>query len=267
MITSFVDMEATQVPPQQPNPNIQATVRSILCFLQKTSKTTHISNIKKNLEDETFRRDDPMFLLYFIYIALLDKNLVRSKKENIFAKLITRLVYGGFPIEHWEIILLNFLEKTPRESAFPWTDEEKEVWKLVLFFLSEQFGKNSCEKFCFMLCDKTRRMELSPRIHKLGLKPFKETQISQPENPSAKMHQTVECQTVDCQICGFHGDPEIPSKMCQCCVKCHKRNEECIRCRICNQHDSKKCGCCQICNTSAEGCQKCPECNEHKCSC
>ena len=265
MITSFVDMEATQVPPQQPNPNIQAIVRLILLFLKTFFTKSKKSEIETALSNKGFPRNSPMFLLYFMYIALLDKNRARSKTDSTFSKLKSLLLDRQTKIEVWETILLTFLNENPRSQGFPWTDEEKEVWKLILFFMSEQFGFPSItgRGFNFMLENQERKAQLSPLILQLGLKPFKETATSIAVNPCAKKYQTVMCR-----ICEFHGDPENPSKMCSCCYECNSRDSDCKRCRICREHDSTKCTCCPICNTSAEGCRKCPECNEHdECSC
>ncbi len=263
MITSFVDMEATHVPQQQ-NPNIPVIVSSILLFFKTVFTNSLKSQIITDISDKRLPRNNPLFLLYFMYIALLDKNLARSKKNYTFKNLKSILRYGQTKIEEWEIILLKFLNENPTVQGFPWTNEEKECWKLLLFFMSEQFGSPSIkgDEFEFMLENKERRDQLSPLIRQLGLKPFKETATSMRENPCAKKYQTVMCR-----ICDFHGDPKDPSKMCRCCYECMSRDADCKRCRICGQHDSKKCTCCKICNTCAEGCRKCQECNEHECSC
>ena len=263
LITSFVDMEA-QVPPQQPNPNSPAIVRLILLFLKSLFTKSKKSEIETALSNKGFPRNSPMFLLYFIYIALLDKNRARSKRDNTFDSLKSLLLYGQTKIEQWEIILLTFLNENPRSQGFPWTDKEKEVWILVLFFMSDKFGSPSIPGcgFKFMLENQERKAQLSPLICQLGLKPFKETNTSPAENPCAKKYQTVICE-----ICEFHGDPKDPSKTCCCCYECKSRDADCKRCRICGQHDSTKCSCCPICKTSAEYCRKCPECNEHECSC
>ena len=261
LITLFVIMEAKPVPQQQ-NPNILEIVRLILLFLKTVFTESKKTEIKTALSYNSFPQDDPMFLLYFMYIVLLDKNLARSKKDKTFDSLKSLLLYRQTNIEQWETILLTFLNQTPRKSDFPWTDEENDVWKLILFFISEQFGKIICKEHHFMFLDETRRAQLSPLIRQLGLKPFKETNTSPAENPCAKKYQTVICR-----ICEFHGDPKDPSKTCCCCYECGSKDADCKRCRICEQHDSTKCTCCPICNTSAEGCQKCPECNEHECSC
>lgn len=264
MITSFVDMEAKQVP-QQPNPNIPAIVRLILLFLKTFFTKSKKSEIETDLSNKSFPRNSPMFLLYFMYIALLDKNLARSKRVPTFHALKSLFLYGETKIEQWETILLTFLNENPRSEGFPWTDGEKHVWILVLFFMSEQFGSPCItgRGFNFMLENQTRRDQLSPLICQLGLKPFKETATSMPMNPCAKKYQTVMCR-----FCDFHGDPKDPSKTCCCCYECCSRDADCKRCRICGQHDSTKCTCCKICKTCAEGCRKCPECNEHdECSC
>jgi hypothetical protein len=226
------------------------------------------SEVKIVLEDEKSPKTNLVFLLYFIYIALLDKNLARSKKVPTFSKLNSIILLGQTKIEVWETILLTFLNETPREQGLPWTEEEKEVWKLFLLFVSKQFGSPSTtgKGYHFRLGNQERRAQLSPLILqlglKLGLKPFKETATSMPVNPCSKKYQTVICQ-----ICDFHGDPKDPSKMCHCCYQCNSRDSDCKRCRICGQHDLKKCTCCRICNTCAEGCRKFPECNQHECSC
>ena len=230
-------------------------IKIVISFLKSVFKKREKHKVNKNLED----------LLNFIYIALLDKNLVRSKRDNTFKNLKSLLLYGQTKIEQWETILLTFLNHTPRKQGLPWTDEEKEVWILVLFFVSEQFGcpSSTGKGHLFLLENQKRRAQLSPLIIKLGLKPFKETTTSMPENPCAKKYQIVVCR-----ICEFHGDPRNPSKMCRCCYECNSRDSDCKRCRICREHDSTKCTCCPICNTSAEGCRKCPECNENdECSC
>lgn len=244
-------MEATQVPPQQPNPKIQAIVKSIILFFKIIFTNEKKSEIGTNLADNSFSRNSPMFLLYFIYIALLDKNLTRSKKDHTYKNLKSLFLYGQTKIEDWETILVRFLNENPRSQGFPWTDEEKEVWKLVLFFTSEQFGSTSITgcRFYFMLENQERKAQLSPIICQLGLKPFKETATSIAVNPCAKKYQTVLCE-----ICQFHGDPKNPSKTCGCCYECRSRDSDCRRCRICREHDSTKCTCCPICNTSAEGC-------------
>ena len=265
MITSFVNMEAKPIPQQQQNPNIHAIVRLILLFLKTFFTKSKKSEIETALSKKDLPRNSPMFLLYFMYIALLDKNRVRSKIDNTFDRLKRLLLYGQTNIEQWETILLTFLNHTPREQDLPWTDEEKEVWILVLFFMSEQFGRPypTGKGHLSLLENQERRAQLSPLIRQLGLKPFKETATSIAVNPCAKKYQTVICD-----ICDFHGDPENPSKMCRCCYECNSRDSDCKRCRICREHDSTKCTCCPICNTSAEGCRKCPECNEHdECSC
>ena len=224
------------------------------------------SEIETALSNKDFPRNSPMFLLYFMYIALLDKNRARSKKEKTFDHLKSRLVYGETNIEVWETILLTFLNHTPRKQDLPWTDKEKEVWILVLFFMSEQFGCHYLTgkgRPLFLLDNQERRAQLSPLIRQLGLKPFKETATLIAVNPRAKKYQTILCR-----ICNFHGDAENHSRMCACCVKCNSTDADCKRCRICEQHDSTKCTCCQICNTRAEYCRKCQECNEHdECSC
>ncbi len=241
-------------------------ISRVISFLKTVFTNDKKSDIKTALLNESLPPNDPMFLLYFMYIALLDKNLARSKRVPTFSKLKSIMRYDKqTKIENWEIILLKFLEDTPMSKDFHWTDEEKEVWKLVLFFMSEQFGSPSItgKGYCFMLENQERREQLSPLILQLGLKPFKETATSPPENPCAKKYQTVMCR-----FCDFHGDPKDPSKTCRCCHECCSRDADCKRCRICGQHDSTKCTCCKICNTSAEDCRKCQECNEHdECSC
>ena len=253
-------MEAQVPPPQQPNPNILVILKAILFFFKTVFTKSKKSEIETAFSNKSFSRNSPMFLLYFMYIALLDKNLVRSKTVSIFSNLKSLLLYGQTKIEQWENILLEFLNETPKVEGLPWTDEEKEVWKLVLFFMSDQFGSSSItgRGFNFMLENQERRDKLSPLIRQLGLKPFKETATSIAVNPCAKKYQTVICR-----ICEFHGDPKDPSKTCKCCYECFSRDADCKRCRICHEHDSKKCTCCKICNTRAEYCRKCSECEEH----
>jgi len=239
-------------------------INVVISFLKTVFTKEKKSEVEIIIENNKSPKTNPVFLLYFMYIAVLNKNLCRSKKKNVFKKLITIMVYGETKIEVWETILLTFLNDTPREQGFPWTEEEKEVWRFLLFFVSEQFGGRSIteKEYHFMLENQERRAELSPCIHQLGLKPFNETETSVPENPCAKKHQNAICQ-----ICDFHGDPKNPSKTCYCCYECNSRTADCKRCRICGQHDLTKCTCCRICNTCAEGCRKCTECNEHECSC
>jgi hypothetical protein len=249
-------------------------INVVISFLNTLFTKEKKSETETALSDKKSPETNPVFLLYFMYIALLDKNLARSKKVPTFNKLKSIMLYGETKIEVWETILLTFLNETPRVQGFPWTEEEKDVWKLVLFFVSEQFGGSeqfgvseqfgsSCiEKYYFRFNDEKRRAQLSPLIHQLGLKSFKESATSIPVNPCAKKYQTVMCK-----ICEFHGDPENSSKTCGCCYECNSRDAVCKRCRICGQHDSTKCSCCPICKTSAEYCRKCPECNEHECSC
>lgn len=261
MIISFVDMEAKPILQQQ-NPNILAIVRLILLFLKTFFTKEKKSETETALSDKKSPNTNPVFLLYFMYIALLDKNLARSKQVPTFSKLKSIMLYGQPKIEDWETILLRFLNDTPREQGLPWTEEEKEVWKLFLFFVSEQFGNHSPTGYHFMLENQERRAQLSPLILQLGLKPFKETATSMPVNPCSKKYQTVICR-----ICEFHGDPKDSSKTCSCCCECNSTDADCKRCRICGKHDLTKCTCCPICNTCAEGCRKCPECNRHECYC
>ena len=160
MITSFVDMEATQVLPQQPKQNIRENVSVILLFLKKRDKP----EVSQNVKD----------LLNFMRIVILDKNQVCSKRgdDTLFKSLKRIFLEGKLKIEEWETILLKFLNDTPREQGLPWTEEEKEVWKLVLFFVSEQVGCPSIigEGYHFMLENQERRDQLSPLIRQLGLK-------------------------------------------------------------------------------------------------
>ena len=237
-------------------------INVVISFLKTVFTEEKKSEVKIVLEDKKSPKTNPDFLLYFMYISVLDKNLARSKKESVFEKLSNIFLYGETTIEDWETILITFLNATPREEDLPWTEEEKDVWKLVLFFVSEQFGKHYPTRYHFMLKNQKHRAQLSPLILKLGLKPFKKTATSRPENPFAKKYQTVICR-----ICDFHGDPENPSQTCSCCYECFLKDAECRRCRICGQHDSTKCTCCRICKTCAEGCLKCPDCNKHECSC
>ncbi len=252
--------------------------KEMISFLKSLFTKETTSMTKTNLSKKESRKNDPMFLLYFMYITLLHKNRVRSKNKHrsshrtistnksdtTFRALKSLFLYGETKIEVWETILLTFLNENPRIQGFPWTDEEKDVWKLVLFFMSKEFGRLSTtgKGYHFMLENQERGAKLSPLILQLGLKPFKETATSTPVNPCSKKYQTVICG-----ICDFHGDPTDPSKTCCCCYECGSKDADCKRCRICGQHDSTKCTCCRICNTRAEGCRKCPECNEHKCSC
>ena len=156
-------MEATQVLPQQQFPNILAIVRLILLFLKKKDKP----KVSKNVED----------LLNFMRTVILDKNPVCSKRgdDTPFKSLKVIFLDGKIKIEEWETILLGFLNDTPREQGLPWTEEEKEVWRLVLFFVSEQVGCPSIigKGYHFMLEDQERRAQLSPLILQLGLKSFK----------------------------------------------------------------------------------------------
>lgn len=132
MIISFVDMEAKPILQQQ-NPNILAIVRLILLFLKTFFTKEKKSETETALSDKKSPNTNPVFLLYFMYIALLDKNLARSKQVPTFSKLKSIMLYGQPKIEDWETILLRFLNDTPREQGLPWTEEEKEVWKLFLF--------------------------------------------------------------------------------------------------------------------------------------
>ncbi len=150
-------------------------INVVISFLKTVFTKEKRLYVKKILDVGESPKTDPVFLLYFMYIAVLDKNLARSKRHNIFRKLITIILYGETKIEVWETILLAFLNKTPREQGLPWTEEEKEVWKLFLFFVSEQFGNHSPTGYHFMLENQERRAQLSPLILQLGLKPFKET--------------------------------------------------------------------------------------------
>ena len=154
-------MEATQdLTQNQTNLEI---VRLILDFLTKRDKP----NVSKNVED----------LLNFMRIVILDKNQVCSKRgdDTPFKSLKRIFLDGKIKIEEWETILLRFLNDTPREQGLPWTEEEKEVWRLVLFFVSEQVGCPSIigKGYHFMLEDQERRAQLSPFILQLGLKSFK----------------------------------------------------------------------------------------------
>ncbi len=145
-------------------------------------------------------------------------------------------------------------KKVYEYKVIPWTDEEIQVWKLILFYVSQMVD----------FIPKVDDEELLLKLKSLRRKEYKETNTKESEE-SATLKRNK--QPVICQICKFHGDPIDRSKMCRCCYECGSRDADCKRCRICDQHDSKKCSCCRICNTCAEGCQKCPECNEHECSC
>lgn len=136
-------------------------------------------------------------------------------------------------------------------QVIPWTNEEIQVWKLILFYASGMVD----------FIPKVDDEELLSKVKFLRRKEYKETDMTE----SAKLKKTR--QTVICQICEFHGDPKDPSKTCCCCSECRSRDSDCKRCRICREHDSTKCTCCPICKTCAEGCQKCQVCNEHECSC
>jgi hypothetical protein len=156
-------MEAIQDPLQKQNQNNHEIVRLILLFLKKKDKP----KVSKNVED----------LLNFMRIVILDKNPVCSKRgdDTPFKSLMSLkriFLDGKIKIEEWETILLGFLNDTPREQGLPWTEEEKEVWRLVLFFVSEQVGCPSIigKGYHFMLEDQERRAQLSPLILQLGLK-------------------------------------------------------------------------------------------------
>jgi len=137
----------------------------------------------------------------------------------------------------------------------PWTDEEIQVWELILFYTSQIID------FIPKVDDENLLSQLKSKSKSLRRKEYKETKIA--KSTSSKKNR----KTVICQICEFHGDPDNPSKTCCCCYECSSRDTDCKRCRICGKHDLTKCSCCPICNTSAEGCGKCRECNEHDCSC
>ena len=181
MITSFVDMEATQVLPQQPNQNIQAIVRLILlflktCFTKETivevnqSVSKCLRNDDKLSDDDLFTaKKNPKFLLFYMHIVLNDKNLFHSKKDNAY-KNVKEIIWG-IDIEFWEISLSLFLSSQKKEpDSKVWTIEEKKVWRHVLLFISEQLGAIHGSTHCFMLRDQERRAELSPLLHQLGLK-------------------------------------------------------------------------------------------------
>jgi hypothetical protein len=126
-----------------------------------------------------------------------------------------------------------------------WTDEEIQVWKLILFYASGMVD------FIPKVDDEELLSKLKSEAKSLRRKEYKETTTT--EATKLKKNR----QTVICRICDFHGDPKGPSKTCSCCYVCFLKDAECKRCRICGQHDSTKCTCCR----------KCPECNEHECSC
>jgi len=140
-------------------------------------------------------------------------------------------------------------------EVIPWTDEEIQVWKLILFYASQMVD------FIPKVDDEELLSKLKSEVESLRRKEYRETAATK----STKWKKNK--QTVICQICEFHGDPKDPSKTCKCCSECRSTDADCKRCRICGQHDSTKCTCCKICNTRAEYCQKCQECNEHECSC
>jgi hypothetical protein len=159
-------MEATQVLSQQQNEKNRESVILILGFLKNKDKP----KASKNVED----------LLNFMRIVILDKNKVCSKRgdDTPFKSLMSLkriFLDGKTKIEEWETILLGFLNDTPREQGLPWTEEEKEVWRLVLFFVSEQVGclSTTGKEYHFMLESQERRAQLSPLILQLGLKSFK----------------------------------------------------------------------------------------------
>ena len=127
MITSFVDMEAKTIPQQQ-NPNILAIVRLILLFLNTLFTKKKKSEVK--IEMKHSHTMNPLFLIYFMYITLLNMRIPSSDK--------IRETIAQISIEEWEKILLKFLNDTPREKDLPWTEEEKEVWVLILYFISYQ---------------------------------------------------------------------------------------------------------------------------------
>lgn len=150
----------------------------------------------------------------------------------------------------------NDVTKVNIYEQIAWTDEEIQVWKLILFYASGMVD------FIPKVDDEELLSKLKSEVKSLRRKEYKETNTT--ESTKLKKNR----QTVICRICEFHGDPKDPSKTCCCCYECGSKDADCKRCRICREHDSTKCTCCPICKTSAEGCRKCPECNEHdECSC
>ena len=140
-------------------------------------------------------------------------------------------------------------------QVIPWTDEEIQVWKLILFYASQMVD------FIPKVDDEELLSKQKSEAESLRRKEYKET--TKTKSTRFKKNK----QTVICQICEFHGDPKDPSKTCKCCSECRSTDADCKRCRICREHDSTKCTCCPICKTCAEGCQKCQKCDEHECSC
>lgn len=181
MITSFVNMEATQVPPQQPNPNIQATLSTILRFLKTCFTKEKIVEVNQSVSkclrnDHRLSTDDlfiakknPDFILLYMHIVLNDKNLFRSKKDHAYKNV--KSIIWEIDIEIWEISLNLFLLSQKKEpDSKVWTVEEEKVWRHVLFFISEQLGAIHGSTHCFMLRNQERRAELSPLLRQLGLK-------------------------------------------------------------------------------------------------
>ena len=150
--TSFVNMEAEQ---NQVDPN---TVESVLKYLKMVKDNDKSPVMSRNIQD----------LLSFMCIVILKRNHLRSKNKELLS-LKRIFLDGKIKVEEWETILLGFLNDVPREQGLPWTEEEKEVWRLVLFFVSEQVGGSSYtnEIYYFMLEDQGRRAQLSPFILQL----------------------------------------------------------------------------------------------------
>ena len=178
----------------------------------------------------------------------------RHESRNTFENTL-EIVHDYLRNNHRQIGCWDDSAKVYTYEQIDWTDEEIQVWKLILFYASE------IVEFIPKVDDEKLRSELMAKLKSLGIKEYRQTK----EIESTKWKKNR--QTVICHICEFHGDPKDPSKTCHCCYECCSTDAVCKRCRICEQHDSTKCTCCKICNTRAEYCRKCSECEEHSCSC
>jgi hypothetical protein len=224
----------------------------------------------------------PLFI-HLLFLASTSQNFIRSLKANdsktkahkrfvslcnnvkrelhhscgstiTFEKMF-KIVRDYLTHNHRIFSCWNDVNEVCEYKQMPWTDEEVQVWELILFYTSEIIN------FIPKVDDENLLSQLKSKWKSLCRKEYKETTMI--ESTRWKKNR----QTVICRICEFHGDPKDPSKTCCCCYECGSKDADCKRCRICGQHDSTKCTCCPICNTCAEGCRKCPECNEHECSC
>jgi len=221
--------------------------------------------------------------IYFLFLVFTSHNFMRSVKANPANKKMHNHFKSLLDCVKCELnhrcgstktfekmfdIVRNYLKYNDRifdywddagvvyaYQQIAWTDEEIQVWELILFYTSEIID------FIPKVDDENLLSQLKSKSKSLCRKEYKETEMT--KSTRWKKNR----QTVICRICDFHGDPENPSKTCGCCYECSSRNADCKRCRICGQHDLTKCTCCPICNTCAEGCRKCTECNEHECSC